>query len=76
MEELLTTRNVDQELALPYVGKKGRDLVGQILEDGPDCVTNLGSRQVRYCGAICVRKGIQWPDEFFDHSVDELMSLD
>ena len=63
----------EEALESPYVGLRGRDLVEWALKAGPECVVNLGSRQVRYFGAICLRKNIEWPEEFFEHTADELM---
>jgi hypothetical protein len=73
MEAQPTLEQADQALAPPYVGMRGRDLISKILHDGPECVSKLGSSQVKYCGAISTRKQIEWPKEFFDYTVDELM---
>lgn len=63
----------DEALESPYVGLRGRELVEWALNAGPECVVNLGSRQVTYFGAICTRNGIEWPKDFFAHTADELM---
>ncbi len=63
----------DHVLDLPYVGLKGRALAETVHRAGPESVVNLGSKQVRYLSAICMRNQKTWPGGFFESNVDELM---
>lgn len=71
--KLLEADEAEHVLDAPYVGLRGKELISWALNAGPECVRDLGSRQVKYFAAICVRKGIEWPDGFFESDVDELL---
>jgi hypothetical protein len=74
MEASITeTEEIEHALDPPYVGLRGHELVAWALGAGPECVRDLGSHQMRYFAAICVRKGIKWPEGFFGSEADELM---